>query len=310
MSTVEPYHEGLLACVGCGCTYPIADGVPLLVPDLGGLMRSDGLAVAEAVPPDVAARLARDVPDGEPWARLLEFISTWMTAHYGDWVLPTPGGTLPFGFQPFADRLAALSPVRTAVDLGCGFGRGTLALAARADHVIGLDLSTAAVRRARRMALGEPVSYAVRQAGRHYTTRTAVPPAAVQNVRFIVGDALDPPLIPGAFERVVAINLLDNVRSPAVLLSVMDGLCAPGGELVLSSPFAWSSDIVDDDERLGTIDPLGALVERLEAGTGLGAPYVIEDQAEVPWTLRRDARSTVSYSVAWLRARKAAARQG
>jgi len=41
----------------------------------------------------------------------------------------------------------------------------------------------------------------------------------------------------------------------------------------------------------------------LRAGTAL-ARYQIEDEAELPWTLRRDARSAVSYSIHYLRARK------
>jgi hypothetical protein len=41
----------------------------------------------------------------------------------------------------------------------------------------------------------------------------------------------------------------------------------------------------------------------LETGV-LGSRYAIEDEAELPWILRRDARSAVSYCTHYVRARK------
>src|SRR5262249_54851265 len=112
--------------------------------------------------------------------------------------------------------------------------------------------------------------------------------------------------IPGMFERVVAFNLLDSVASPTQLLAVLDGLCAPGGEILLSSPYAWQSAVMADHERLATRtpDPAPALVALLRHGTGLSSAYRIEDEAELGWTLRRDARSAVHYHIHYLRARK------
>ncbi|MGN6106079.1 MAG: hypothetical protein ACTHU0_13310, partial [Kofleriaceae bacterium] len=74
--------------------------------------------------------------------------------------------------------------------------------------------------------------------------------------------------------------------------------------ILLSSPYAWQSGIVDEHERIGGSDPAGALAEILRTGAGLGARYEIEDEAELSWTLRRDARSVVTYRVHYLRARK------
>jgi len=89
------------------------------------------------------------------------------------------------------------------------------------------------------------------------------------------------------------------------VVAVVDGLCAAGGEVILASPYAWQSGIVADEHRFGERDPGGWLRRRLVDGEGLEARYTVEDEAEVPWTLRRDARSAVVYSVHWLRARKA-----
>jgi 2-polyprenyl-3-methyl-5-hydroxy-6-metoxy-1,4-benzoquinol methylase len=120
----------------------------------------------------------------------------------------------------------------------------------------------------------------------------------------VCGDALDPPLVPGVFGRVVALNLLDAVASPRQLLSVLDGLCRPGGEIIVSSPYAWQSSVMADHERLGERDPAADVAALLRSGSEFAARYEIEDEAELPWTLRRDSRSAASYSIHYLRARK------
>jgi hypothetical protein len=98
--------------------------------------------------------------------------------------------------------------------------------------------------------------------------------------------------------------MLDSVRQPRQLLSVVDALCAPGGELLLASPYAWQSSVVDEGERIGGPDPGAALVAILTSGDGLGGRYEIADEADLPWTLRRDARSSVTYRIHYVRARR------
>src|SRR5262249_6491639 len=114
----------------------------------------------------------------------------------------------------------------------------------------------------------------------------------------------DPPLVPGAFDRVAALNVLDAVSAPPQIVSVADGLCAPGGELILASPYAWQSGVVAEEHRFGAADPAADLRRRVIEGLNLEARYVVEEEAELPWSLRRDARSAVLYRVHWLRARK------
>ena len=118
----------------------------------------------------------------------------------------------------------------------------------------------------------------------------------------ICGDVLDPPLIPGHYDRVVALNMLDSVPRPRLLLAVADGLCRPGGELVLASPYSWQSSVMEDGERIGGADPAADVAALLRAG--IAGRYEIEEEADVSWILRRDARSQVAYRVHYLRARK------
>jgi SAM-dependent methyltransferase/uncharacterized protein YbaR (Trm112 family) len=304
----------VLICA-CGRRYPVVAGVPIVMADPSGYLRAEIATVVEReLPAEVIELLIAGGPDDASYPRLVEHLSIYLDAHWGDRAAPPPdgpGGAVDagFGLRAIVDRIAARAGARVerAVELGCSTGRIVAELAAGADRVCGLELSFGAVRRARQLLDGERVEYPRRVVGRRYTAaHAAAGDRAVPAGRrlLVCGDALDPPLIPGAFGRVVALNLLDSVASPRQLLAVLDGLCQPGGEIIVSSPYAWQSSVMADHERLGGADPAAELTAMLRDGTGLSARYAIEDEADLPWTLRRDARSLASYSIHYVRARK------
>ena len=315
VQTLEPSPASDELRCACGRRYPIVDGVAVILADPTAVVRDQLAALLETAPTAALAALLADVgPDDAPYARLLEQVSIYVDAHWGDRAEPPPDGPAadlgpPCALASLVARVSARAAHRVehAVELGCSAGRILAELAAGAERTVGLDLDLATLRRGRRILAGERVSYLRRVIGRHYAAAHVppgpLPPGAAQAV-MICGDALDPPLIHGWFDRVVALNVIDAVASPRQLLTVMDGLCAPGGELLLASPYRWQSAHLEDAERLGGADPARDLVALLEAGIGLSARYRIEDEAELPWVLRRDSRTAIAYRTHYVRARK------
>jgi uncharacterized protein YbaR (Trm112 family) len=293
-------EEGVLRCDNCRRRYPIVDGIPILLPELSRLSE-----LTPSLAPEVEAVLAQDGPDDAPLSHALEYLSIYMDAHWGDRAEPGPDGPgAGFGLSQLDQRVRtrAEAPVEAAVELGCSVGRAALALSRGASFVAALDVSFGALRRARRLLRGEAVRYGRRLSGRHYQPATAYGEAA-NNVVFICGNALDPPLAPAHFQRVLGLNILDSLRSPKQLVAVADGLCMPGGELLLASPYAWNSNITDDAERPGA-DPAAELKRRFLEGTQLEARYTVEEEAELDWRLRKDSRAAVLYRTHWLRVKK------
>jgi len=290
----------------CGRRYPIVDELPIVMADPSTFLRNEIAAILERdLAPSLAQLLVLEQADDAAYPRLLEHLAIYLDAHWGDRTKPAPDGPgAAFSMQPLVDKIAERATVRVgaAVELGCSAGRILAELADGADRVVGIDLQFGVLRRAKKLLAGERLAFNRRVAGRHYTIATITGRRA-EGVSLICGDALDPPLVPGTFDRVVALNVLDSVRSPRQLLAVMHGLCKRGGELILSSPYNWQSNIMDDAERIGGDNPAKGLVTLLRSGD-LGNRYEIEDEAELPWTLRRDARSAVAYQTHYVRARK------
>jgi SAM-dependent methyltransferase/uncharacterized protein YbaR (Trm112 family) len=305
--------DGALVCLGCARRYPVVEGLPLLVPEPAAWLAEALLPLLllgrptarAAMSIETLAHLAASSSADAPLPKLLERLSTYLDASWGDCAEPAPalvGDPLfpRLGAAPLLERLEALPPVEQTVELGAGCGRAAFALSSRSSRTLALDLDPAALLCAQALGTGQPLRALRRVGGRSFVPVTLHPTAPARNLHFIVGDALDPPLAPGGFDRAAALHLLDNVPDPAQLLTVLDGLLRPGGELLLATPYAWSAGLTDESRQL---DP-DTLRRRLLEGQELSCTYALVDETELSWTLRRDARSAVRYGVHYLRARK------
>src|SRR5205823_4084087 len=97
------------ACVGCARRYPILEGIPVVVPRFEEIARAQSVELSEGdLSPELSSLLAAAGPDGDPYPRLIEHVSIYADAHWGDRAEPPPDGPgSRFGLAELAERLGA-----------------------------------------------------------------------------------------------------------------------------------------------------------------------------------------------------------
>lgn len=314
--TDETIHAGILHCPDCQHEYPVLDGVPVIVPELRRLLGERGLELllrddldasleslfGDAIGPDSWFDAIRQTQSGYAWDGYADL----------DPDEPPPdGGPVPGAARRCLARLLDLAPTELAptliLDAGCAAGRTSFDLAAAHPGalVLGIDIHLGLLRLAAAAAGGQ-VSYPRRRIGLVYDRRrfaVALPDA--ERVDFWACDALALPFPPGAAQLAVALNLLDCVPDPRRLLESLASAVAPGGRILLATPYDWSTRATPLEAWLGGHSqraPHGGAGEAFVRALLDGAPpHAIAslscraEEAGWPWQTRLHDRSTVLY---------------
>ncbi|MGA2660936.1 MAG: methyltransferase domain-containing protein [Verrucomicrobiota bacterium] len=177
------------------------------------------------------------------------YLDEYLLFHYGQARRVCPFSFIGSELLRFHERLRreCLLPIRApgstrALDIGCGVGRFTFELGRVANRALGLDSSRRFVDAARRMARDKALTVRVSESGGQFMSRRLILPRALRSsvVEFDTADALDLSALPEAgFQVVAAINLLCRLGSPRRFLQQTPRLVAPGGQLLIASPFSW-----------------------------------------------------------------------
>ncbi len=303
---------GILHCPDCLHEYPVLDGIPVIVPELGPLLAGRGveLLVRDDIDPLLEGLLGDAIGPDSWFDTMRQIQSTYGWDGYADL---DPAEAADGGPQPGAARrcLAELStlapaPAQRILDLGCAAGRTSFDLAAAHPDalVLGLDIHLAVLRLAQGAAHGA-VSYPRRRIGLVYDRRRfAVDFPQAERVDFWACDATALPFPPGSAALCLALNLIDCVPDPRRLLESLAQVTAPGGRILLSTPYDWSTRATPIQSWLGGHSQRAAhggageaFLHALLAGTDHAVPGLrcLAERADWPWHTRLHDRSAVQY---------------
>jgi SAM-dependent methyltransferase/uncharacterized protein YbaR (Trm112 family) len=310
--------EGVLLCPVrlCRREHPIVDGIPILVADLGswaahqlpGVLRRDDLTpFAESLLGDAAG--PGSAHDGER-----NTLSSYGRGHWGDLDPDEPAAECFATLVATALELLPAPPAGAWLDAGCAVGRGTLELARRTPGpVAGVDLGFGMLRVAERVRRTGRAGYPQRRVGLVYDAKDfAVEDVPAERIGFWCADAAALPFPAEAFDGALSLNVLDCVHAPLAHLVELGRIVAPGGPVLLSTPYDWSPAATPVEQWLGGHSQRGPaggssaaelrriLAPGAPAGVDTGLTIVAELDG-VPWRVYANERSATEYALHLLR---------
>lgn len=194
-----------------------------------------------------------------------------------------------------------------ALDIGCAVGRSSFELAREFQEVIGIDYSQSFVDACEHMRdLGEKV-YFIQEEGDLVTPLIAKVSDGIERGRctFEQGDACDLRHDLGSFGCVLAANLICRLHAPYNFLRRLSDLVAPGGILIITSPYTWLEEFTDKETWLGGFKKDGQAVTGFATlKKELGPSFSLVESCDMPFFIRETARKnqwTVAHCTVWSR---------
>lgn len=239
------------------------------------------------------------------------FVAEYLLFHYGDaddvlGGLPGPRDAVGFATRLVRELLdpSALPDDANALDVGCAVGGSAFELTRSCAKVHGIDFSSAFIAAARTMAGEGKLEFEKVIEGTITETVTATlpPDCDAGRATFAVGDAGDLPAALGAFDVVLAANLICRLPDPSRFFDRLPTLVRPGGQLLLTTPFTWMDDYTPREHWVGATPETGPSFEALESI--LASDFELQHRVDIPFLIREHSRKfqyTVALGSRWQR---------
>lgn len=192
----------------------------------------------------------------------------------------------------------------TALEAGCSVGASAFELARHCHRVEASDYSSSFITAAKTLA----------KIGSHEAIRTVegvitqaftatVPPEVDRDrVYFSVQDATVLPKTMGAYDVVLAANLICRLPNPEAFLSRLAGLVKPGGQLLLTTPFTWLEEYTPREYWVGGLEP--GLRSEEELARRLSNDFRLHRRRDLPFLIREHERKYqlgIALGTCWIR---------
>ncbi|HPI40863.1 MAG TPA: 5-histidylcysteine sulfoxide synthase [Pseudobdellovibrionaceae bacterium] len=214
--------------------------------------------------------------------------------HYGDEYFGVPNYPKAC-IDSIQKYLPLLSKKEKALDLGCAVGRSSLELSKYFNHVIGLDFSARFIDKAQsfihsgrlrytRILEGELVDFCERR-----LEDLDIPS---NKIEFFQADACNLPEKFSDFDLIFAGNLIDRLYAPQIFLSEIHKHLAPGGLLVLTSPYTWLEEYTPKKDWLGGLKKSAENFTTLDGlKQALHSEFkLVDTPADIPFVIRETQR--------------------
>lgn len=262
--------DGDLHCDGCNQTYPIHNGVAVLLPET-----------------------SPSPPSGSSAYNSSGMLSAYLWSHFAD-LLRDKGAT-----DAYLKWASLIRPSDGfALDIGCSVGRLSFEMSRFHQRVVGVDTSFAFIENARKLLSEKRLSFDMIVEGM-ITERKECGLSGdwrYDRVEFIVADALALPFPSSHFNTVCSVNILEKVPNPLGHLMEVDRVLADrAGRFLFSDPFSWDESISPPDSWIGG-NPDGAnkgrgaaAMRRLMTSNRhcFNPPLEIAEEGNIAWKIRK-----------------------
>ncbi|MFM8766041.1 MAG: putative 4-mercaptohistidine N1-methyltransferase [Spartobacteria bacterium] len=218
--------------------------------------------------------------------------------------LPVPHEAWGFPTRVVTGLLDASGTAERALDIGCAVGASSFELARWIPGVTGIDFSSAFIRAAGELKNKGNLEASVAFEGRRLQNFTARVPEEIdrQRVLFEPGDAMNLRSDLGAFDVVLAANLVCRLPEPLRFIERLADLVAPGGQLLLATPFSWLPEFTPEENWLGGTEDAAPSREIL--ADLLRPAFELELAKDLPFLIREHSRKFqygISLGTRWRR---------
>lgn len=213
---------------------------------------------------------------------------------------------LPFPVRCVRELLdtGLLRPDATALEAGCAVGGAAFELARHCLSVTAGDFSRSFIAAGEELARsGRMTSVRLLEGATTLPFTAVVPPEIDRSrVRFEVQDATAIPQGIGPFDVILAANLLCRLPDPQAFLERLPDLVAPGGQLLLTTPFTWLEEFTPRDRWIGGVADGPSCEEELNRR--LSPFFQLHRRIDIPFLIREHARKYqlgIALGTSWIR---------